>query len=306
MSCPRWARLKLRLIHRAPIKAFLAEKRGQGHSKNSVRLMKAPLSALLSEAVDDGIIPVNPALQLGRRLGNRADKLTQSERVQRIRPMTWEQRQVFLDEAAAERRHFALFATLIYASLRPGEGFALRPGDLDFRQHLIRVERAWSLRQEKDTKTHGQRAVDMSRDRIEVLRDHLTWSEGRGPPGRLGAARVALSERGGPTAGRDQGGSGLPPGAQASWPPRLPGLRPPPYVREPAPRPQRADHIGGGPTRPRQPGHDAPVLRPAGFRRGASGGSRCSIAGTTSRPRQRRSWPIWNQTALSDWATIRE
>jgi hypothetical protein len=90
---PALGRLKLRLIHRAHIKALLAEKRGQGHSTNSVRLMKAPPSALLPEAVDDGIIPVNPALQLGRRLGNRADKLTQSQRVQRIRPMSWEQRQ---------------------------------------------------------------------------------------------------------------------------------------------------------------------------------------------------------------------
>jgi integrase len=172
---PALGHLKLRLIHRAHIKAFLAEKRRQGHSKNSVRLMKAPLSALLSEAVDDGLIPVNPALQLGRRLGGRANKLTQSERVQRIRPMTWEQRQAFLDAAAAERRHFALFATLVYAGLRPGEGFALRPGDLDFPQRLIRVERAWSLRREKDTKTHDQRAVEMSRNLTRILLEHLTW-----------------------------------------------------------------------------------------------------------------------------------
>jgi integrase len=183
---PALGRLKLRLIHRAHIKAFLAEKRGQGHSKNSVRLMKAPLSALLSEAVDDGIIPVNPALQLGRRLGNRADKLTQSERVQRIRPMTWEQRQAFLDAAASERRHFALFATLVYGGLRPGEGFALRPDDLDFRQRLIRVERAWSHGQEKDTKTHGQRAVDMSRDLMQILRGHLTWLKGEALRGGWG------------------------------------------------------------------------------------------------------------------------
>jgi hypothetical protein len=94
--------------------------------------MKAPLSVLLSEAVEDGIIPANSALQLGRRLGARVDKLTHAERVQRIRPMTGEQRQAFLDVASAERRHFALFATLLYAGLRPGEGFALRPGDVDF------------------------------------------------------------------------------------------------------------------------------------------------------------------------------
>ena len=107
--------------------------------------MKAPLSALLSEPADDGIIPVNPAFQLGRRLGGRADTPTPAERAQRIRPMGWEQREAFLETAHRERRYAALFATLVYAGLRPGEGFALQPGDLDFRQRLIRVERAWSL-----------------------------------------------------------------------------------------------------------------------------------------------------------------
>jgi Phage integrase, N-terminal SAM-like domain len=119
---PALGHLKLRLIHRVNIKALLTEKRRQGHSKNSVRLMKAPLSALLSEAVDDGIIAVNPALHLGRGLGSRADKLTQSERVQRIRPMTWEQAEALLGAAVPERRHYAFVATLLYADLRPGEG----------------------------------------------------------------------------------------------------------------------------------------------------------------------------------------
>ena len=49
------------------IKTFLLSKRRKGYAKNSVRLMKAPLSVLLSDAVDDGIIAVNPALQRGRR-----------------------------------------------------------------------------------------------------------------------------------------------------------------------------------------------------------------------------------------------
>ena len=38
--------------------------------------MKASLSAMLSDAADDGIIAANPAFQLGRRKASRADKLT--------------------------------------------------------------------------------------------------------------------------------------------------------------------------------------------------------------------------------------
>jgi hypothetical protein len=45
-------------LHRHHIKAFLLDKRREGYAKNSVRLMKAPLSVLLSDAVDDGIIAV--------------------------------------------------------------------------------------------------------------------------------------------------------------------------------------------------------------------------------------------------------
>ena len=52
---------RLRALHRQHIKAFLLDKRREGYAKNSVRLMKAPLSVLLSDAVDDGIIAVNPA-----------------------------------------------------------------------------------------------------------------------------------------------------------------------------------------------------------------------------------------------------
>ena len=57
--------------------------------------MRAALSAMLSDAVDDGIIAANPAFQVGRRKASRADKLTSAERLQNVRPMTWEQRDAF-------------------------------------------------------------------------------------------------------------------------------------------------------------------------------------------------------------------
>ena len=92
---PALGHLKVRELHRGHIKAFLAQKRGQGYAKNSVRLMRAPLSAMLSDAVGDGIILANPAFQVGRHKTNRADRLTSAERVQKVRPMTWEQRDAF-------------------------------------------------------------------------------------------------------------------------------------------------------------------------------------------------------------------
>src|SRR5439155_22871157 len=135
--------------------------------------MKAALSTMLSDAMDDGIIEANPALQLGRRKASRADKLTAAERVQRVRPMSTEQRDAFLQAARAERRFAALLAVLAKAGLRPGEAFALKPGDLDLTDRRVRVERAVSLGQIKPTKTAGSRVVDLTPGLVHELRRHL-------------------------------------------------------------------------------------------------------------------------------------
>ena len=83
-----------------------------------------------------------PALQLGRRKASRANKLNAAERQQRIRPMSWEQRDAFLEASGKERPYVALFAVLAKAGRRPGEAFALKRGDLDLRERTVRVERA--------------------------------------------------------------------------------------------------------------------------------------------------------------------
>jgi len=172
---PALGHLKVRELHRGHIKAFLAQKRGRGYAKNSVRLMRAPLSAMLSDAVDDGIIMANPAFQIGRRKASRADKLTSAERLQNVRPMTWEQRDAFLTAAALERQYSALFVLLAKAGLRPGEAFALKPGDIDWNGRTMRVERAWNLGGEKPTKTYEERTVDLTPELVHALERHVRW-----------------------------------------------------------------------------------------------------------------------------------
>ena len=172
---PALGRTRLRDLHRSHIKAFLGDRRRQGLAKNSVRLIKAALSALLSDAADDGIIDSNPALQLGRRKTSRADKLSAAERTQKVRPMSWAQRDAFLEAAAAERPYATLFAVLAKGGLRPGEAFALKPGDLDLRGHALRVERAWSYGRLKATKTSEDRVVDLTPELARALQRHLVW-----------------------------------------------------------------------------------------------------------------------------------
>jgi integrase len=211
---PTLGALRLRDLLRRHVKTLLALKRAErvprkhqarqthkgttppkapaGYSKNTVRLIKAALSTVLSDAVDDGYVPTNPAFGAGRKRGRRAETLTASERLQKIRPLSWEDRDVLLTAAASSRRYHALFSVLLKAGLRPGEAFALTPADLDLKRQTIRVERAATMGGRiKDTKTHEVRNVDLTRDLALTLRRYLTWlraealQQGQGEPERL-------------------------------------------------------------------------------------------------------------------------
>ena len=158
---PALGHLRLRSLQRQHIKAFLLGKRREGYARNSVRLMKAALSSMLTDAVDDELIEANPALQVGRKK-RRAGLATPADRVRAIKPMTWEQRTLLLDAAMQEPRWGALLATLAKAGLRPGEAFALRPDDIDFREKTISVERAASYGRIKATKTYERSLTSSS------------------------------------------------------------------------------------------------------------------------------------------------
>lgn len=140
-----------------------------------MRLIKAALSSLLTDAVDDELIEVNPALQTGRKK-RRAGTVTASERVRSVRPMTWEERTLLLDQARADGwRFYALFSTLAKTGLRPGEAMALKPGDVDLRGWTLTVERAINLGRIKATKTHERRTVDLTPEIVRTLHRHRGW-----------------------------------------------------------------------------------------------------------------------------------
>jgi len=84
---PALGHFRVRDTHRGHLKSLLAEKRRRGYAKNTVRLIRAAISSLHSDAVDDGIIQSNPALGLANRKKRRGDRISQTERQQRIRPM---------------------------------------------------------------------------------------------------------------------------------------------------------------------------------------------------------------------------
>jgi integrase len=121
------------------VKALLAAKRAAGLGKNSVRIIRAVLSVML-DAVEDGVLAVNPAAGIGRGRRKRAGAISQAERRQQIRPLSLEQLAAFLAITGREpQREMVLFLTLADTEMRPGEAPALKWEDVDFTGRSLRV-----------------------------------------------------------------------------------------------------------------------------------------------------------------------
>jgi integrase len=179
---PTLGALKLREIQRAHVKNLLTQKRQAELSKNTVRLIRACLSTMLAEALDDGLLKANPAVSASRRRGRNADSITIAERHQAIRPFSEDELAAFLEAAKVDKPkrqfrkaaphgsdQYALFLTLARTGIRPGEAFALTWEDLDFSRREILIERTLSAGQVGSTKTGRARRVDMSRELTATL-----------------------------------------------------------------------------------------------------------------------------------------
>ena len=176
------------------VKALLNEKQHEGYkhtkrgtdkaerrsySTNTLRLIRATLSTILSEAADEGIITTNPLI--GQRQRRRGAKPAVPE----VSVLGWEQKQIFetklseLETAGhLSPSYSALLFLMLHTGLRPGEAQALKPGDVDFHGSRLRVERSATIEGcIKGTKTGVPRWVDLGPKTLERLKTHLTWLE---------------------------------------------------------------------------------------------------------------------------------
>jgi integrase len=166
---PALGQLRMRALHRLHIKELLADKRAAGLSKNSVRLIKATLSAMCAEACEDAIIKVNPAAFSTRRGSAALDGISHSERRAAIRPFSTAELEALLDVARAHPERHVLYLLLARTGMRPGEALGLRWDDLDLTRREILVERSVALGEIVTTKTGHARRVDMSRELAAAL-----------------------------------------------------------------------------------------------------------------------------------------
>jgi len=194
---PYFGDMPLNEITRKDIKSFIGEKqrqrvsKGKGKTKKkkrlsagTIRILKAYLSSILSEAVDDEIIAFNPAARTG--------KLIKKGKAKEIFPFTWDEKATF--EKAMQQyfpRYYSLFLTALRTGMRLGELIALRPGDLDFNGGFIEIRRAFSRGRLTTPKSGKSRRVDMSNGLAETLKQYLisrkteTLKKGWGEPPEL-------------------------------------------------------------------------------------------------------------------------
>jgi integrase len=171
--------IRLRELRRTHVKELLNAKREQAipgqttHSlsKNTVRLIRATISVMLSEALDDELIKSNPAAVPSRRRGRKDNgSVSAAERQKAIRPFSDGELAKVLGAAREDdAEHHPLFLLLARTGMRPGESFALQWTDLDLTNRKILVERALSAGVIATTKTDGIRTVDMSQELAAAL-----------------------------------------------------------------------------------------------------------------------------------------
>ena len=107
----------------------------RGDDASTIRNTLMPLRAIFRRAVARGDVAVNPTtgLELPAVRGRR-DRIVSPEQAAKL-----------LD--ALPERDRALWATALYGGLRRGELQALRWEDVDLAKGVIRVERAWDVRE---------------------------------------------------------------------------------------------------------------------------------------------------------------
>ena len=159
------------------IKALLTAKQLAGLSVNSVCLIRAVVSTILTDAAEEGIIPGNPVL--GQRRKRRASQVTAPD----VHTFSWEQKVLFETmlsdmerEGSLSPTYAMLLRVFLMTGMRPGEGRALHPGDIDVQGRRLRVERSATLKSQiKNTKTGETRWIDLSDGILEKLKGYVTW-----------------------------------------------------------------------------------------------------------------------------------
>lgn len=163
---PRLGTIRLNRLTTADVRRAYGDVLESGLKPATVRRIHATLHRALADAVEDHLLPTNPASVPYR-------KLPQAERYD-YRWWNVHELSAFLDHVRGDRL-FAAFHVLAFTGLRRGELIALRWRDVDLDGGTVSVHRAIGsvhhALEVTDTKTaHGVRMIELDDDTVGVLR----------------------------------------------------------------------------------------------------------------------------------------
>jgi integrase len=164
---PFFGRLRLRELTATHIRAFKARKIEEGLNPNTVGVMQGVLSTALNQAVDDSLIPSNPASRV-KKAATRGQSPMRSTGSQDEASR--------LLRAAVGTRDEALITLALRTGMRQGELAALRWEDVDLAgKPSITVRRSADTRtmtRVSTTKTGRERKIHVGPRTVEVLKTH--------------------------------------------------------------------------------------------------------------------------------------
>ncbi len=161
-------------ITRGMVKDFLLQKVNAGLASSTVTHLKNVISGVLNKAVDNEIIPANPAHSLGKIVKAKDRKETMD-------PLTVDEMRTLLDTVRDNyEEHYPLFLLLARTGMRIGEALALKWDDIDSAGRFINVNKSLVRGSISTPKSGKSRRVDMSLQLTDALKHHKTASKKKG------------------------------------------------------------------------------------------------------------------------------
>ena len=192
---PVFEDMRIDEIDSGTIKSFLFSKVNQGLSASTIGHIKNVVSGVLTNAVDDELIELNPTLRLGRNFMQKISDAIKSRKVSnghetegQADPLSSEELKLLLDTVHQYfTDHYLLFLFLARTGCRIGEALGLKWGDIDFNGRFINLRRSLSRGRITTLKNKRERQVDMSLQLVETLQAYRLRCKQKGLALGLGA-----------------------------------------------------------------------------------------------------------------------
>lgn len=184
---PHFGKMEVAKIKKLTVKEFLLAKMSK-YAKSTTNHMKNAIGQVLTLAVDEEAITINPAHNLGKIF------IDDPKKRKKVDFLTRDELSILLDSFLQHYpEHYPMTLTLARTGMRIGEVIALQWGDIDFNERFFNVQRNCVRGVITTPKSaQGTRRVDMSLQLAQVLKN-LKHQRKIAAMGK-GAGKLDLSE----------------------------------------------------------------------------------------------------------------